>query len=374
MPSFTFYASAEAIPPTGATPVFCDIDPDTYCVTAETVRAALTPRTKAVIAVHLFGNVAPVAEIEALGRAGARGRRPGGRLARGRRRGPGALGTAATFSFFPSKNLGCFGDGGMITTSRRRRSPSARARCASTARATRSPTSRSATTRAWTSCRRRSCACSCRTSTAGPTAAGAPARHYEQAGLGELVALPRPVAGLRARVAPVRGQPSRSVEAPGSGAAPRPAIGCKRLLPHARPPPAADARVGARASSCPGTEQAAAHAPGDPDEPGAHPRAGREVVAAAGSSGLPRGSLSASARAGPRRGTSRTTRAGTPITTARGGHVAGDERARRHERLLADLHARRQHGAAADAAGAPQQRAAQRRARRRGGPSCRRWS
>src|ERR1039458_8831420 len=67
VPSFTFYASAEAIPPTGATPVFCDIDPATYCVTAETVRAALTPRTKAVIAVHLFGNVAPVAEIEALG-------------------------------------------------------------------------------------------------------------------------------------------------------------------------------------------------------------------------------------------------------------------------------------------------------------------
>ena len=67
VPSFTFYASAEAIPPTGATPVFCDIDPETYCVTAETVRAALTPRTKAVIAVHLFGNVAPIAEIEALG-------------------------------------------------------------------------------------------------------------------------------------------------------------------------------------------------------------------------------------------------------------------------------------------------------------------
>ena len=112
MPSFTFYASAEAIPPTGATPVFCDIDPDTYCVTAETVRAALTPRTKAVIAVHLFGNVAPVAEIEALGvpvledAAQAAG-------SRSRRRAPGALGTAATFSFFPSKNLGCFGDGGI---------------------------------------------------------------------------------------------------------------------------------------------------------------------------------------------------------------------------------------------------------------------
>src|SRR5881409_3333365 len=67
VPSFTFYASAEAVPPTGATLVFCDIDPDTFCVTADTVRAALTARTKAVIAVHLFGNVAPVRELAALG-------------------------------------------------------------------------------------------------------------------------------------------------------------------------------------------------------------------------------------------------------------------------------------------------------------------
>src|SRR5919106_2566555 len=65
VPSFTFYASAEAIPPTGARPVFCDVDPETLCVTPETVRAALTPSTKAVIVVHLFGNVAPVREIEA---------------------------------------------------------------------------------------------------------------------------------------------------------------------------------------------------------------------------------------------------------------------------------------------------------------------
>jgi dTDP-4-amino-4,6-dideoxygalactose transaminase len=116
VPSFTFYASVEAIPPTGARPVFCDIDPQTFCVTAETVQAALTPRTKAVIAVHLFSNVAPVGEIEALGvpvledaaqalgTSGADGR-------------PGALGAAATFSFFPSKNLGAFGDGGAVTTS-----------------------------------------------------------------------------------------------------------------------------------------------------------------------------------------------------------------------------------------------------------------
>jgi dTDP-3-amino-3,4,6-trideoxy-alpha-D-glucose transaminase len=115
VPSFTFYASAEAIPPTGATPVFCDIDPDTYCVTAETVRAALSARTKAVVAVDLFGNLAPVAEIEALGvpvledAAQAAGSTLGEQRA-------GALGTAATFSFFPSKNLGCVGDGGIVTT------------------------------------------------------------------------------------------------------------------------------------------------------------------------------------------------------------------------------------------------------------------
>jgi dTDP-4-amino-4,6-dideoxygalactose transaminase len=115
VPSFTFYASAEAIPPTGARPVFCDVDPETMCVTAETVKAALTPNTKAVIAVHLFGNVPPVAEIEALGVPVLEdaAQAAGTTTDAGR---PGALGTAATFSFFPSKNLGAFGDGGAITT------------------------------------------------------------------------------------------------------------------------------------------------------------------------------------------------------------------------------------------------------------------
>ena len=116
VPSFTFYASAEAIPATGAVPVFCDIDLETFCVTADTVRAAMTPRTKAVIAVHLFGNVAPVAEIEALGVPVLEdaAQAAGSITSSGR---PGGLGTAATFSFFPSKNLGAFGDGGAITTS-----------------------------------------------------------------------------------------------------------------------------------------------------------------------------------------------------------------------------------------------------------------
>jgi dTDP-3-amino-3,4,6-trideoxy-alpha-D-glucose transaminase len=115
VPSFTFYASAEAIPATGATPVFCDIELETFCVSAETVRAALTPRTGAVIAVDLFGNVAPVAEIEALGVPVLEdaAQAAGSTTAAGR---PGALGTIATWSFFPSKNLGAFGDGGAITT------------------------------------------------------------------------------------------------------------------------------------------------------------------------------------------------------------------------------------------------------------------
>src|SRR5919205_882602 len=115
VPSFTFYASAEAIPPTGATPVFCDVDPETFLATPQTVAAVLTPRTKAVVLVHLFGNVAPVAEVEALGvpvledAAQATGSRGAGGLT-------GALGTIATFSFYPSKNLGALGDGGAVAT------------------------------------------------------------------------------------------------------------------------------------------------------------------------------------------------------------------------------------------------------------------
>jgi dTDP-4-amino-4,6-dideoxygalactose transaminase len=116
VPSFTFYASAEAIAVCGARPVFCDIDPETFCVTADTVGAALTPRTRAVLAVHLFGNVAPVAEIAALGVPVVEdaAQAAGSKLGDGPR--PGALAAAGTFSFFPSKNLGCFGDGGAIAT------------------------------------------------------------------------------------------------------------------------------------------------------------------------------------------------------------------------------------------------------------------
>jgi dTDP-3-amino-3,4,6-trideoxy-alpha-D-glucose transaminase len=115
MPSFTFYATAEAAINAGAKPVFCDIDLDTFCVTAETVRRSLTARTKAIVPVHLFGNVAPVPELRQLGlpvledAAQAAGAALDGVKA-------GALGDAATFSFFPSKNLPGLGDGGAITT------------------------------------------------------------------------------------------------------------------------------------------------------------------------------------------------------------------------------------------------------------------
>jgi dTDP-3-amino-3,4,6-trideoxy-alpha-D-glucose transaminase len=117
MPSLTFYATAEAAVNAGARPVFCDVDPDTYCVTRATVEAAVTERTRAIVPVHLFGNVADAGELRELGlpvvedAAQAAGARLGGRHA-------GALADAATFSFYPSKNLGGLGDGGAIVTDR----------------------------------------------------------------------------------------------------------------------------------------------------------------------------------------------------------------------------------------------------------------
>jgi dTDP-3-amino-3,4,6-trideoxy-alpha-D-glucose transaminase len=119
VPSFTFFATAEAVVHVGARPVFCDIDPETFCVTAETVEQALTSKTRAVVPVHLFGTPAPMGELADLARergidvvedaAQAAGARLDGARA-------GALGRAATFSFFPSKNLFCLGDGGAIAT------------------------------------------------------------------------------------------------------------------------------------------------------------------------------------------------------------------------------------------------------------------
>lgn len=123
VPAFTFFATAGAVWNAGLRPAFCDVDPDTFNATGETVDAAWTPRTRAVIAVDLFGQMAPVDEIEDLARSrgavmvedaaqaiGAWRRRPGGRVMAG------AAGEAGALSFFPTKNLGAFGDGGMVTT------------------------------------------------------------------------------------------------------------------------------------------------------------------------------------------------------------------------------------------------------------------
>jgi dTDP-4-amino-4,6-dideoxygalactose transaminase len=116
VPSFTFYATAEAIAAIGATPVFCDVDRDTRNITVDTVRPALTAKTKAIVAVDLFGMPAEIPAIrDAFGvpviedAAQALGASLDGRKA-------GALGDIATFSFYPSKNLGAFGDGGAVTT------------------------------------------------------------------------------------------------------------------------------------------------------------------------------------------------------------------------------------------------------------------
>jgi dTDP-4-amino-4,6-dideoxygalactose transaminase len=115
VPSFTFYASVEAAVNAGATPVFCDIDPTTFCVTRETVEAAVSERTRAIVAVDLFGWLPPLDDLKALGlpvledAAQAHGAQRDGRRS-------GTFGKAATFSFFPSKNLGALGDGGAIVT------------------------------------------------------------------------------------------------------------------------------------------------------------------------------------------------------------------------------------------------------------------
>lgn len=116
---FTFFATAGSISRLGARPVFVDIQADTFNMDPSKIEAAITPRTKAVVPVHLFGQCADMEAINDIAKrrrlrviedaAQAIGAARGGRRA-------GALGDAGCFSFFPSKNLGGFGDGGMVTT------------------------------------------------------------------------------------------------------------------------------------------------------------------------------------------------------------------------------------------------------------------
>jgi dTDP-4-amino-4,6-dideoxygalactose transaminase len=116
---YTFFSSAGAVARLGARPVFCDIDPVTFNVDPEKLAAAITPRTKAIQPVHLYGQCAEMEPILEVARAKgipviedacqSLGAGYGGKKA-------GSLGSFGCFSFFPSKNLGGFGDGGMVTT------------------------------------------------------------------------------------------------------------------------------------------------------------------------------------------------------------------------------------------------------------------
>ncbi|HHW29998.1 MAG TPA: aminotransferase class V-fold PLP-dependent enzyme [Syntrophomonadaceae bacterium] len=116
---FTFFATAGSIVRAGAVPVFVDIDPKTYNIDTELIEEKITPRTKAILPVHLFGQAAEMGRIMEIAHkhglkviedaAQALGceyqGRPGG-----------GIGDAGCLSFFPTKNLGCFGDGGMVVT------------------------------------------------------------------------------------------------------------------------------------------------------------------------------------------------------------------------------------------------------------------
>lgn len=118
VPAFTFVATAEAVSYTGATPVFADVDEDTFCIDVRSLESKLTPRTRAVIPVHLYGQSAPIAEVAAICRerklalvedcAQSIGADDGGRQT-------GSWGDFGCYSFYPTKNLAAAGDAGLVT-------------------------------------------------------------------------------------------------------------------------------------------------------------------------------------------------------------------------------------------------------------------
>ena len=120
---FSFFATAGAVDRLGATTVFVDIEPDSFNLDPAKVAAAITPQTKAIIAVHLFGRAADMGGLREVARTPAGEAIPiiedaaqaiGAADALGRK--AGTLGTLGCFSFFPAKNLGAFGDGGLVST------------------------------------------------------------------------------------------------------------------------------------------------------------------------------------------------------------------------------------------------------------------
>lgn len=116
---YSFFATAGSIWRTGAKPVFVDVEPDTYNIDACLIEAAVTPRTKAIIPVHLYGQAADMDPIGAIAAKHSLhviedAAQAVGAIYKGKR--VGGLGHVAAFSFYPSKNLGGFGDGGLVTT------------------------------------------------------------------------------------------------------------------------------------------------------------------------------------------------------------------------------------------------------------------
>ncbi len=124
VPSFTYVATCEVIALLGLTPVMVDVEPGTFNITGEIVERAITPRTKAVVPVHLFGQSADMEPILEVARRyglwviedNAQAIGADLTLADGSKRKTGTLGHIGSTSFFPSKNLGCYGDGGALYT------------------------------------------------------------------------------------------------------------------------------------------------------------------------------------------------------------------------------------------------------------------
>lgn len=123
-PSFTYIATAEVIALLKLKPVFVDVDPKTFCITAETVEAAITKRTKAIVPVHLFGQSVDMEPLLQLAHRyhlhviedNAQAIGCDYHFADGKKMKTGTMGTIGCTSFFPSKNLGAYGDGGAIFT------------------------------------------------------------------------------------------------------------------------------------------------------------------------------------------------------------------------------------------------------------------
>ncbi|MBI4669124.1 MAG: DegT/DnrJ/EryC1/StrS family aminotransferase [Elusimicrobia bacterium] len=116
---FTFFATAEAIANAGAKPVFADIDEDTWCISPAKIEKALTPKTKAIVPVHIFGQMAdmdPIMKIAAAKKIAVIEDACQAHGAQYKGCGAGSIGLAGCFSFYPTKNLGACGDAGALVT------------------------------------------------------------------------------------------------------------------------------------------------------------------------------------------------------------------------------------------------------------------